>query len=75
MINAKKGLSVCQVARDIGVRRPTVWAIMNKIRKAFATEQKELLTGIFEMDETYIKADKENDDDNKTHSLIIVDVL
>jgi transposase-like protein len=58
MINAKKGLSACQVARDLEMRRTTAWEVMHKIRKAFATEQKELLTGIFEMDETYIKADK-----------------
>ncbi len=69
IVNAKKGISACQVARDIDVRRPTVWAIMHKIRKAFATEQKDLLTGIFEMDETYIRADKskderDEDDDN-----------
>ena len=64
IVNAKKGISACQVARDIDLRRPTVWAIMHKIRKAFATEQKELLTGIFEMDETYIKADKNKDDED-----------
>ncbi len=70
MLNAKKGLSACQVARDIGVRRTTVWEVMRKIRKAFATEQKELLRGIFEMDETYIKTNKsntkkdDNDDEN-----------
>ncbi len=69
MINAKKGLSACQVARDLEMRRTTAWEVMHKIRKAFATEQKELLTGIFEMDETYIRADKskeerDEDDDN-----------
>ena len=48
MINAKKGLSACQVARDLEMRRTTAWEVMHKIRKAFATEQKELLTGIFD---------------------------
>ena len=64
MLNAKKGISACQVARDLGIRRPTVWAIMHKIRKAMATEQKELLEGIFEMDETYIKSKNDDKDDN-----------
>ena len=62
MINAKKGISACQVARELEIRRPTVWALMHKIRKALATEQGELLRGIFEMDETYIKVKKDDDD-------------
>ncbi len=47
-----------------------------------ATEQKELLTGIFEMDETYIKADKskkerDKDGDNNQfigNSMVIVSI-
>ena len=50
MLNAKKGISACQVARDLDMRRPTVWAIMHKVRKAMKTDQKELLESIFEMD-------------------------
>ncbi len=71
MINAKKGLSACQVARDLDMRRTTAWEVMHKIRKAFATEQKELLKGIFEMDETYIKTSKnntKNEDDEDDNS-------
>ena len=71
MMNAKKGLSACQVSRDIGLRRPTVWLMMHKIRKAMNTEQMELLSGIVEMDETYVggkprkeaKKKSDNDDD------------
>jgi transposase-like protein len=65
MLNAKKGISACQVARDLKIRRPTVWAIMHKIRSAMSTEQKELLEGIFQMDETYIKT-KDTDGDGGT---------
>ena len=54
MMNAKKGLSACQVARDIGLRRATVWEMMHKIRNAMSTEQIGLLSGIVEMDETYV---------------------
>src|SRR5207245_3022208 len=28
MLNAKKSASACQIARDLGVRRPTVWSMM-----------------------------------------------
>lgn len=58
MLNAKKGISACQVARELEMRRPTVWLKMHQIRSAMNTEQKELLTGIFEMDETYVKTTK-----------------
>ena len=68
MLNAKKGLSAYQASRDLGIRRPTVWSMMHKIRNAMATDQGELLKGIVEMDECYIggKPRKENkkDDDS-----------
>ena len=56
MLNAKKSASACQIARDLGMRRPTVWSIMHRIRAAMALdpEQKELFKGIVEADETYI---------------------
>lgn len=68
MLNAKKGLSTCQDARDIGMRRPTVWSMMHIIRKAMGTDEVNLLSGIIEMDETYVggkprKDSKDKDDD------------
>lgn len=68
MLNAKKGLSACQAARDLGMRRPTVWSMMHRIRKAMGTDEAKLLSGIVEMDETYVggkprKEAKDKDDD------------
>ena len=56
MLNAKKSASACQIARDLGMRRTTVWSIMHRIRAAMALdpEQKSLFHGIVEADETYI---------------------
>ena len=56
MLNAKKSASACQIARDLGIRRPTVWSMMHRVRLAMAKdqEQAELLYGIVEADETYI---------------------
>ena len=62
MLNAKKGISAYQVARDLEMRRMTAWSCMHKIRVAMGTEQKELLEGIFQMDETYIKTEKDDED-------------
>ncbi len=55
VLNAKKGLSALQLARDLKVNKNTGWRIAMQIRKAMSQrEQRELLTGIVEMDETYV---------------------
>ena len=54
MLNAKKGESGHNYARDIGVPQPTVWRMTMKIRKAMASDQGPLLQGIVEIDETYV---------------------
>ncbi|MFN2375972.1 MAG: IS1595 family transposase [Candidatus Binatia bacterium] len=56
MLNAKKSASACQIARDLGMRRATVWSMMHRIRTAMATDQDQsaLLYGIVEADECYI---------------------
>jgi len=55
ILNAKKGISARQLARDIEVHRNTAWRISMKIREAMMQQhQRELLTGVVEMDETYI---------------------
>ncbi|MDQ3080906.1 MAG: IS1595 family transposase [Gemmatimonadota bacterium] len=70
MVNAKKSASSYQIARDLGMRRPTVWSMMHRIRVAMAEDQEQapLLFGIVEADEVYIggKPRKSNRrDDNK----------
>jgi len=69
MLNAKKSASSYQIARDLGIRRPTVWSMMHRVRVAMVsdTEQAKLLMGIVEADETYIggkprKGNKKGDD-------------
>jgi transposase-like protein len=55
MLNAKKGLSARQLARDIDVNKNTAWYVNMRIRRAMAEgPERELLTGICEMDETYV---------------------
>ncbi len=70
IVNAKKGISSCQVSRDIGVRQGTVWKIMHKIREILGTKDGELLKGIvFEMDETYVKTNKNTKADKKDNDI------
>ncbi len=55
VLNAKKGLSARQLARDLKVNKDTAWRIGMKIREAMREqEQRTLLTGLVEVDETYI---------------------
>lgn len=55
ILNAKKGVSARQLGRDLHVNKDTAWRIAMKIREAMTQrEQRELLTGIVECDETYI---------------------
>lgn len=56
MLNAKKSASAYQIARDLGMRRPTVWSMMHRVRVAMASDEQQsaLLHGIVEADETYV---------------------
>lgn len=53
IINAKKGVSSCQLARDLDLNQKTAWYIGMRIRRAMAT-QGQLLSGIVEVDEAYL---------------------
>ena len=53
MLNAKKGLSSRQLARDLEVNKSTGWFMAMRIRKAML-DNGDLLRGIVEMDETYV---------------------
>lgn len=59
VLNAKKGYSARQLGRDIDVTKDTAWRMFMQIRKAMV-EDKELMTGIVEADETYIGGKNEN---------------
>jgi transposase-like protein len=66
IFSAKKGLSAMQAARDLEMRRPTVWSMMHRIRNAMKDDG-QLLMGLVEMDETYVggkprKGNRRDDD-------------
>ena len=54
ILNAKKSLSSCQLARDLDMTNPTAWYMQQRIRAAMASGQLPLLKGIIEADETYV---------------------
>jgi len=69
ILNAKRGTSSRQLARDLDVHRNTAWRMSMRIREAMAQKgHRELLTRIVEMDETYIgprKPRRKSQDDNR----------
>lgn len=54
MVNAKKSLSSCQLARDLDIKQKAAWYMMTRIRAEMADKTDPLLSGIIEADETYI---------------------
>lgn len=53
ILNAKKGISARQLGRDIEVNKNTAWYMAMRIREAML-QDRELLSGIIEVDETYV---------------------
>lgn len=54
IVNAKKSLSSCQLARDLEMNQKSAWYMQQRIRAAMLTKEADLLQGIIEADETYV---------------------
>ena len=50
----KKGVSSCQLARDIKVTQKTAWYMLHKVRSLYAQNDSEALNGEVECDEVFI---------------------
>lgn len=65
MANAKKSLSSCQLARDLGLQQKTAWRMMMAIRTEMGKDNV-LLQGIVEADETYIGGKRKKNYDKES---------
>lgn len=54
MSASKKGISALQLKRMLGISYQTAWSMCHKIRSAMANVSDGLLSGLVEMDETYV---------------------
>jgi len=56
MTESKKGVSACQIQRQVGVSYPTAWYMCHRIRNTMyqPSDKGEKLVGIIEIDETYV---------------------
>lgn len=68
--DAKKGVSAKQLERNLGVHYETAWTIGHKIRELMILENKEIeLSGILEMDETFIGGKPRKFSDGQTKGI------
>src|SRR5713226_8816074 len=56
IVNAKNGISSCELARGLGVTQKTAWFMLHRIRLAMQNGFIGKLSGRVEADETYIGA-------------------
>lgn len=69
ILNAKKGIAARQLARDLEVNKDTAWFMAMRIRRAMTEhpEERALLQGIVEVDETYIGGKPRKSRGDDTH--------
>ncbi|KJZ81226.1 hypothetical protein KP07_01745 [Candidatus Liberibacter solanacearum] len=59
MTTARKGISSCQISREIGITQKTAWFMLQRIRESWATENN-MFSGEIEIDEAYFGGKEKN---------------
>ena len=61
----KKGISSCQLARDLDITQKTAWFILHKVRGLYGQSDATVLDGDVEMDEMYLGGRETNKHESK----------
>jgi transposase-like protein len=61
----KKGVSSCQLSRDLGITQKTAWFILHKVRGLYGQNDSTVLSGTVEMDEMYLGGRETNKHESK----------
>ena len=59
-LSHKRGVSSCQLARDLGITQKSAWKMLQKIRDTMGVENEHKLKGEVEIDETFVGGKNKN---------------
>lgn len=59
-LSHKRGVSSCQLARDLGITQKTAWKMLHKIRQYMEMENSHTLSGEVEIDEAFVGGKNKN---------------
>ena len=65
MLTSLKGVASTKLVRDLGISQKSAWHLDHRIRAAFTNGQDSLMLGSIDVDETYIGAKANNQNDSQ----------
>lgn len=69
ILSHKKGISSCQLAKDMGVTQKTAWFMLHRIRESLKEKNSPLLSNVVEVDEVYVGGKVKNMSNTRRASL------